>query len=169
MIAAWPSSRCVPATYVHPGEQLTCQGCHERKHSPPSPFKDIPLALRRAPSKITPAPEGANPFSYPRLVQPVLDRHCVECHRKEEALDLSGTVAGDFGWSKSYQNLAWKYGFLLQSLKRFDQIRRPWRKPHDPRPVRSSSIKARQLPRRATSRRRPSTRGSPPHHTLARR
>ncbi len=99
------------ATYVHPGERLTCQGCHERKHSPPRPFKDIPLALTRKPSKIMPSPEGANPFSYPRLVQPVLDRHCVQCHRKESALDLSGTVAGDFGWTKSYQNLAWKYGF----------------------------------------------------------
>lgn len=99
------------ATYVHPGEQLTCQGCHERKHSPPGQVEKLPLALTRAPSQITPAPEGANPFSYPRLVQPVLDRHCVACHRKEDALDLSGAVAGDFGWSKSYQNLAGKYGF----------------------------------------------------------
>ncbi len=99
------------ATYVHPGEQLTCQGCHERKHSPPSQFEELPVALTRAPSRITPAPEGANPFSYPRLVQPVLDRHCVACHRQEDAVDLSGAVAGDFGWSKSYQNLAWKYGF----------------------------------------------------------
>lgn len=101
------------ATYVHPGEQLTCQGCHERKHSPPSPFKKPPLALTRGPSKLAPAPDGANPFSYPRLVQPVLDRHCVECHRKENALDLSGQIAGDFGWSKSYQNLAGKYGFFF--------------------------------------------------------
>ncbi len=99
------------ATYVHPGEQLTCQGCHERKHSPPSQLGERPLALARAPSRITPAPDGANPFSYPRLVQPVLDRHCVECHVKENAVDLSASVAGDFGWSKSYQNLAWNYGF----------------------------------------------------------
>ncbi len=101
------------ATYVHPGEQLTCQGCHERKHSPPSRFEQLPTALTRAPSEIRPGPEGANPFSYPRLVQPVLDRHCVACHRQEEAVDLSGTVAGDHGWTKSYANLAGKYGFFF--------------------------------------------------------
>ena len=41
-------------TYLHPGEQLTCQGCHERKHRPPSrpEMENLPLALRRPPSKI---------------------------------------------------------------------------------------------------------------------
>ena len=102
------------ATYVHPGEQLTCQGCHERKHSPPSGFKNMPIALSKPPSKIAPAPKGANPFNYPRLVQPVLDRYCVDCHRQKNALDLSGDVAGDFGWSKSYQNLAADYGFYFR-------------------------------------------------------
>jgi hypothetical protein len=101
------------ATYVHPGERLTCQGCHERKHSPPGPLERMPLALTREPSRITPAPDGANPFSYPRLVQPVLDRHCAECHRQKEAFDLSGTATGTFGWSKSYENLAGKYGFYF--------------------------------------------------------
>ncbi|MCL2104099.1 MAG: hypothetical protein FWH21_03460, partial [Kiritimatiellaeota bacterium] len=27
-----------------------------------------------------PGPEGSTPFSYPRLVQPVLDKHCAGCH-----------------------------------------------------------------------------------------
>jgi hypothetical protein len=36
--------------------------------------------LRRSPSKIEPGPEGTQPLSYPLLVQPVLDRHCVRCH-----------------------------------------------------------------------------------------
>jgi hypothetical protein len=110
------------ATYVHPGEQLTCQGCHERKHSPPSRFEQLPLALTREPSRIRPAPEGARPFSYPRLVQPVLDRHCVACHEKEGALDLSGEVAGAHGWTRSYHSLAEKYGFYFHvsngSIKR---------------------------------------------------
>jgi hypothetical protein len=92
------------STYVHPGEQLVCQGCHERKHSPP-PTSGLttPLALQRAPSPITPEPDGANPFSYVRLVQPVLDRNCVDCHRQEQALDLSGTIEGPHGFSRSYR------------------------------------------------------------------
>ncbi len=101
------------ATYVHPGEQLTCQGCHERKHSPPGRFASMPLALARGPSSITPAPDGANPFSYPRLVQPVLDRHCVKCHQERKALDLAGTVTSKLGWTVSYENLAPKYGFYF--------------------------------------------------------
>ena len=99
------------ATYVHPGENLTCQGCHERKHDPPSRPQSLPLAMRRPPSKLKPDVDGSNPFNYPRLVQPVLDRHCVSCHQQEKAIDLSGQVAGNF--TQSYNNLAGKYGFYF--------------------------------------------------------
>ena len=97
-------------TYVHPGERLSCQGCHERKNTPP-PSARLPLALRRPPSKLAPDVEGSNPFNYPRLVQPVLDRHCVACHQEKKALDLSGAVAGQF--TRSYNGLAGKYGFYF--------------------------------------------------------
>ena len=99
------------ATYVHPGERLTCRGCHERKHRPPTQPADVPLALRRVPSPIQPDVEGSNPFNYPRLVQPVLDRHCVRCHTEKKALDLGGSVAKQF--TTSYNNLASKYGFYF--------------------------------------------------------
>ena len=39
------------------------------------------VAANRVPSRITPGPEGSWPLSFDRLVQPVLDRLCVECHR----------------------------------------------------------------------------------------
>ncbi len=83
------------ATYVHPGEQLTCQGCHERKlHAPAQPAKPR-LALRRPPSELKPDVEGTYPLSFPRLVQPVLDKNCVPCHQKDKtkkAPDLTGAV-----------------------------------------------------------------------------
>jgi hypothetical protein len=101
------------ATYVHPGEHLSCQGCHERKHDPPSRPDVLPLALRRPPSPIQPDVDGSNPFNYVRLVQPVLDRNCVDCHTKEKALDLSGVADGPNGWTRSYANLAAKYGFYF--------------------------------------------------------
>jgi len=101
------------ATYVHPGEQLTCLGCHERKHRAPKPSARVPLALRRGPSKIRPDVDGSNPFNYVRLVQPVLDRNCVDCHRKNKAPDLSGVIEGQHGWTRSYNNLAAKYGFYF--------------------------------------------------------
>jgi len=100
-------------TYVHPGEQLFCQGCHEPRHRAPRRSEGIPLALRRAPSNIQPDVDGSNPFNFVRLVQPVLDRNCVACHREKRALDLSNVVEGKYGWTRSYQNLAGKYGFYF--------------------------------------------------------
>ena len=105
-------------TYVHPGEKLTCLGCHESKHGTrgtKSGANDMPLALRRDPSPLKPDVEGSNPFSFVRLVQPALDRNCVECHKSKEAIDLSGVIEGDFGWSRSYSHLAKDYGFFFNS------------------------------------------------------
>ncbi len=111
------------ATYVHAGEQLTCQGCHEPRQRAPNVPAQPTLALRRPPSKIIPDVEGSNPFNYVRLVQPVLDRHCVDCHRREKAVDLSGTVqhvrdrdGRDWPYTRSYLSLAEDYGFWYQTL-----------------------------------------------------
>jgi hypothetical protein len=70
------------ATYVHAGQPLSCQGCHDRRHRAPGVPKAVPLALRREPSPIQADVDGSNPFSFPRLVQPVLERNCVPCHLK---------------------------------------------------------------------------------------
>jgi hypothetical protein len=67
------------ATYVHPGEHLSCIGCHEDKWK--SITTDyVPKALQRKPSKLAPEPEGAMPFSYARLAKPVLEKKCISCH-----------------------------------------------------------------------------------------
>lgn len=66
------------AVHVQPGQTMSCIGCHENRHmAPPS---RLALAAGRAPSRMTPGPEGSWPFRFDRLVQPVLDRACVECH-----------------------------------------------------------------------------------------
>lgn len=95
------------ATYVHPGERLTCQGCHESKPDAPAQPTATVLALRRPPSKLRPDVEGSYPVSFPRLVQPILDKHCVACHQQDKtkkAPDLTGeSVRG--GWSRSFVSL----------------------------------------------------------------
>jgi hypothetical protein len=111
------------ATYVHPGERLTCLGCHERKLATPKASKAprMPIAMKRAPSKIRAEVDGSNPFNYPRLVQPVLDKHCIKCHtennakkdRKKTAPDLRNIVTKHNGWTQSYVSLAGKYGFYF--------------------------------------------------------
>ena len=50
-----------------------------RESSPPA--GPPVLAAGRAPSRIVPGPDGSWPLRFDKLVQPVLDRHCVKCHQ----------------------------------------------------------------------------------------
>ena len=78
--------------FVHAGELLSCLGCHEpKRQATPVQRRALPMALSRAPSTLTPEAEGSFPLSFPRLVQPVLDRHCVTCRRV--AQDASSLAA----------------------------------------------------------------------------
>ena len=110
-------------TYVHPGQRLACQGCHEQKHRAVSVPVRVPFALRRPPSRIQPDCEGSYPFNYVRLVQPVLDRNCAACHKEKGALDLTGEIEywpdrdkNNCCYTKSYNNLAAEYGFWFHAL-----------------------------------------------------
>jgi len=92
-------------THVQPGQTLGCVGCHEpRNEAPPT---KLVLAARRAPSKITPGPEGSWPLRFDRLVQPVLERHCVACH-SPEGQDAEARKF-DLTASKAYESLV-RYG-----------------------------------------------------------
>lgn len=93
-------------TYLQPGENASCVGCHEPRSSAPSP-RAVALALKRPPSEITPGPDGSRPFSFPILVQPVLDKHCVGCHRGAQppaGVRLTGEPQGRY--TASYNALA---------------------------------------------------------------
>lgn len=63
---------------VMPGERRGCLGCHE-SHSR-APVGGSSLALRKEPRPITPPPWPDDTVSFPRYVQPVLDKYCVKCH-----------------------------------------------------------------------------------------
>lgn len=90
--------------YAQPGETQSCTGCHEDRMS--AAHTTSPASLPEHPSAITPGPSGSRPFSYPLLVQPVLDAKCVGCHNDERAeggVNLTGTPEGEF--SRSYNAL----------------------------------------------------------------
>jgi hypothetical protein len=77
--------RCVQImrsfTGVMPGETRGCQGCHALHTATPDVRQGM-LALREPPADLTPPPWGANTsVSYERFCQPVLDRHCGQCHQ----------------------------------------------------------------------------------------
>jgi hypothetical protein len=95
-------------TYLQPGERRGCVGCHEPRNQTGMIQKSRPLAMRREPSRIKTGPEGTRPFSFPRLVQPILDKHCVNCHDgspgpNKSKISLTGEPAEHF--TRSYQNL----------------------------------------------------------------
>ncbi len=64
---------------LQPGETRMCVGCHESRGE--APVSDaFPLALARAPDIPDPPPWGTKPLSFLRDVQPIFDKHCVQCH-----------------------------------------------------------------------------------------
>ncbi len=70
-------------TYVHPGEQLSCLGCHEDKWTA-TPANPNPSAMGRAASTLRPeVVDGAIPFNFHRLVKPLFQEKCVDCHTRE--------------------------------------------------------------------------------------
>lgn len=85
-------------TYLMPGQTLSCIGCHESRETAP-PVRKL-LATASEPSKIKPGPEGSWPLSFDRLVKPVLNRYCVECHnpgnKNSEAVKLD--LSSDNAW-----------------------------------------------------------------------
>jgi len=95
-------------TYLHPGERLTCVGCHEPKRRAMPPPPSAPMALRRPPSKLASPFPDANPIHFSRLIQPVLDRNCVACHVETKATgapQLGSHPVGKLGWSEAYASL----------------------------------------------------------------
>lgn len=77
---------------LQPGERRSCIGCHDNRHSSPSP--DVGLALTHPPQRLESPPWGTGAFDYQRVVQPVLNAHCVRCHdgREPKRCDLRGTL-----------------------------------------------------------------------------
>lgn len=113
--------RCVRSmrTFVQaaPGATRGCIGCHEDKKATYPPPKQYSMAQLKPPAKLKDESWGSGVLDYPSMVQPVLDRHCVECHGGEKGfaagLDLSG------GWTEffniSYENLVSRREVQFQS------------------------------------------------------
>jgi hypothetical protein len=68
--------------FVHPGEQLSCHGCHESTQKAPALnlSKGPPLALQRAPSPLQPELAVVEPISYYRQIKPIIENRCQPCH-----------------------------------------------------------------------------------------
>ncbi|MDZ7616528.1 MAG: hypothetical protein U1E05_05945 [Patescibacteria group bacterium] len=88
-----PVKRMHSFATVQPGETTACVGCHEARLQAPHVVPDNLMALRRPPSPVEPIADVPPVIDFPRDIQPILDRHCVECHnadRLEGGADFTG-------------------------------------------------------------------------------
>ncbi|NLX96806.1 MAG: hypothetical protein GXY83_11575 [Rhodopirellula sp.] len=99
-------------TIVRPGETTGCVGCHENRRAA-VPVIERRLAMARPPSPLQPWHGPPRKFSYLAEVQPVFDRHCVECHDYGKPAGERLNLAGDLNlvFNTSYVDLRQK-GFV---------------------------------------------------------
>jgi len=63
---------------MQPNEFYSCMGCHgDRDASSP---QDASLTANRRAKKLTPFYDVQGGFSYRKVIQPILDKHCITCH-----------------------------------------------------------------------------------------
>ncbi len=100
-------------TQITVGETQGCIGCHEHRFQAPAPHQALVERLRLPPDPITPPPWGSGAVDFVRQVQPVLDRHCVQCHSgaaPEGDIDLSGDKTRLF--NMAYETLVFTPGLV---------------------------------------------------------
>jgi len=73
-----------------PGENMSCLGCHEEKDTTGSVGYQLTEALKAGAKPLTPFYGSPRGFSFPKEIQPILDRHCIKCHKDR----TKGRVAG---------------------------------------------------------------------------
>jgi hypothetical protein len=98
-----------------PGEQRACTGCHESRTVAPVPPPQRHIAALTRPASIPLRPPwGDRPVNFLRDIQPVLDRHCVNCHtglKPAGGVDLSpGLLSFDpqvagYGHNRAYETI----------------------------------------------------------------
>ncbi|QNN20749.1 hypothetical protein HED60_00200 [Planctomycetales bacterium ZRK34] len=89
-----PVKRMHSFLVLQPGEKTSCVGCHEQRTQAPSSGGVLNLqAVRKSPAKVQPIKDIPRVIDFPRDIQPILDEHCVKCHRAEKyegRVDLTG-------------------------------------------------------------------------------
>ena len=92
-------------TTLMPGENFSCQGCHEAKDAPPISNSRRRIAAQKPPQKLKPfAGVSGKPFSYAKMIQPIWNRECISCHapgKSMEKIDLSDTLVQDLSTARN--------------------------------------------------------------------
>ena len=117
---------------LQPGEQRSCVGCHETRLATGAAASTD--AAVQGPATLLPPPWGARTLSFLRDVQPVLDRHCVECHgglKPAGGLDFIGGLTSHhkdipgYGWNRAYETMRAKGLVSTSSVNADLSVTRP--------------------------------------------
>ncbi|MDP6633905.1 MAG: discoidin domain-containing protein [Phycisphaerae bacterium] len=80
--------------HIMPGETQSCLGCHETRGKVPARGPSAVIAAKRPPSVPKyPSWTEKGILDFTKVVQPVLDKHCIKCHSgptPKKGVDLSG-------------------------------------------------------------------------------
>lgn len=113
--------------FLQPGEVASCVGCHEHRNK--TPDRNLPQAVT-VHDPVPPAgPQYEGGFSFARTVQPVLDRHCINCHgldKTEANLNLLGTRRGSY--NAAHDSLTGRGGLVSIAYRNSET---PYSKPKD--------------------------------------
>ena len=91
-----------------PGVTRSCVGCHVKDDDAAPPNRKPSIAARqKAPSQLRRESWGEGYIDYPTMVQPILDRRCVDCHGGEKGMRGGLDLSGGWTWafSISYETL----------------------------------------------------------------
>ena len=100
--------------FVQPGERTGCVGCHDhRLAAPPLAQSTQSLALQRPPSQLNGWHGEPRLFGFAAEVQPIFNRHCLECHDfgKKGAAKLVLAPDRDLTFSAAYIEL-WRKRYV---------------------------------------------------------
>jgi hypothetical protein len=80
---------------LQPGETNSCLGCHENKNTTgPTDYRST-LAMQSTAKPLHPFHGPPRGFSFPKEVQPILDKHCIRCHDDRSMTGPTGDVPAD--------------------------------------------------------------------------
>ena len=98
-------------TSAMPGEVTVCIGCHEDRLETPSMADrgKINQIMRQPPVDPTPVEGVPEIIDFARDIQPILDRHCLECHNPQRE-EGGFNISGHWGplYSIGYQMMSWR-------------------------------------------------------------
>ncbi|MHC4565197.1 MAG: LamG-like jellyroll fold domain-containing protein, partial [Planctomycetota bacterium] len=89
-----------------PGVTRSCVGCHENKMTVPA-NKKATIAHRQPPAIPVAESWGSGYVDYTTMIQPILDRHCVNCHGGDDDIAAGIDLSGGWTWAFniSYETL----------------------------------------------------------------